>query len=152
MLEGYWAVAKAKFAEAEKHTGKTIGDCPELRYDIRSKRMVGQAQMAISLIRLNPIWLAIENQEVRDAIQADTLVHEICHIIAFKLYGDRGHSIDWRRCMVRMGVLPSRLYTSPLPPYLETKTQLLDAVFAANAGAKELTTDDMPSDNETEIT
>jgi predicted SprT family Zn-dependent metalloprotease len=43
-----------------------------------------------------------------DAEILDTILHEIAHAIAFKLYGERGHGPYWRRVCVNVGAKPVR--------------------------------------------
>lgn len=49
-------------------------------------------------------------QRVDENEQRDTVVHEVCHLIAFKLYGDKGHKEGWKHCMLVCGHKPERCH------------------------------------------
>lgn len=36
----------------------------------------------------------------------ETIVHEVAHLVADKLYGDPGHGRDWKRVMAKLGFEP----------------------------------------------
>ncbi len=44
-------------------------------------------------------------------ILPDTVVHELAHLAAFRLYGSRGHDAAWQSVMQRMGFAPTRTHT-----------------------------------------
>lgn len=140
-VKAYWDVATAKF-------GPEIGECPTVSYRLNSRRIVGQIWYHKNVLKLNPVWLAVPDTAVVDSILADTIIHELCHMIDWKKFKNKGHGGTWRLCMTRMGIPPSRLHVEPLPPYLATKMQLLDAVFKQFAGTEEQTTDEVEAETE----
>lgn len=124
-LQATWAAAIKKFAYAGD-----IGETPKLTFDIASKKTVGRAFMGARWeIQLNPVWLACGDAEVVEQMLSETIIHEVCHCIAYKLFADRGHGAKWKFCMMRMGIDANRLYTQPLPPWAEVKKELLSRVL-----------------------
>jgi hypothetical protein len=140
-LAATWEVARQKFA----YKGD-IGPVPHLSFEINSKSLVGRAYMGSRWeIQLNPIWLACGDDDVVQNILSETIIHEACHCIAYKLFQERAHGKMWKFCMLRMGIDAARLYEGELPPWAETRKSLLTAVL--------LNSEQQPSDatiNETE--
>lgn len=63
----------------------------------------------------NPGW------PMSDAL--DVIRHEYAHYMSFELYGHSGHGGDWKRCCVRIGARPERLYKGRCEDvYQESKT------------------------------
>lgn len=50
-------------------------------------------------------------ERVDSAAQTNTVVHETCHLIAWKLYKDGGHGKYWKWCMRRLGYEPKRCHS-----------------------------------------
>jgi predicted SprT family Zn-dependent metalloprotease len=74
-----------------------------------SARMVSSAGVArwkLQCIVLNVRLLAL----YPDALPT-TVVHEVCHLLAAKLYGDHGHGKQWKQLMVTLGYEPRRCHT-----------------------------------------
>ena len=135
-----WADAKKRFAFKGD-----IGDYPQLTFNISSKNIVGRAMLERGEIQLNPIWLACGDKEVTDQILSETIIHEICHFVAWRLYKDSGHGTWWKFCMMRMGIDAARCYTAPLPPWAQVKQQLLEKVLL---GKEDQLTPDVSTDTE----
>lgn len=67
----------------------------------RFETKMGQAHYALRLVRFNPnLWPHAPEDE-----QADTVVHEVCHILAFDVYGrpGAGHSPGFYTLMALCG-------------------------------------------------
>lgn len=45
----------------------------------------------------------------------ETMLHELAHVEAWLLYGDRGHGTHWRRIARRLGCPPRACTTAPVP-------------------------------------
>jgi SprT-like family./Viral (Superfamily 1) RNA helicase. len=115
-LEKYWALATAKFGD--------IGVMPYIGYNIRSSKAVGKAY-SIGKIALNPVWLACGDEAVIEDILNNTMIHEVCHLVEYRLKKKMGHGTDWKMYMLRMGAVPSRIHVEPLPPWYEEKKKIL---------------------------
>jgi ATP-dependent exoDNAse (exonuclease V) alpha subunit/predicted SprT family Zn-dependent metalloprotease len=121
-VEAYWNVARLKFGD--------IGPIPLLTFEgIRNRKTVGRAYFTKNRIALNPIWCAVDDEEVLKSIIEETIPHEICHLVAYRQHKDHGHGKPWKLAMMKMGLMPSRFHTSTLPPWMETKQDLLKKVL-----------------------
>ena len=85
----------------------------EIRYDINSARLGGQALLSSFVVRLNPIFLAKYKEEYINS----TVVHEVAHLGCTQVYTrDKGYKVDhhgreWKQMMVKLGANPSRCHT-----------------------------------------
>ena len=74
-----------------------------------SNRMVssaGIAKVKKHCIVLNLRLLALHPDELLTVV-----VHEVCHLLAAKLYGERGgHGKEWKELMVALGCVPRRCH------------------------------------------
>lgn len=71
------------------------------------KAYVGRVPFGVYEISLNIPLLAVNN----DPDQIDqTVGHEIAHLIAYKVYGDRGHGASWKKVMRYFGLAPERCH------------------------------------------
>jgi predicted SprT family Zn-dependent metalloprotease len=74
-----------------------------------SNRMVssaGSAKPKKHCIVLNARLLAKYPNELLTVV-----VHEVCHLLAFKFYEDCGHGKPWKQLMIRLGCEPRRCHT-----------------------------------------
>lgn len=74
-----------------------------------SKRLVrsaGVAKWRDHCIVLNVRLLAIYPDELPMVV-----VHEVCHLLAAKLYGQPGHGKPWQQLMLALGYEPRRYHT-----------------------------------------
>jgi SprT protein len=83
---------------------------PEVRFDLRGKA-AGQVRVAPGLVwqvRYNPTLMAREP----DAFLAQTIPHEVAHLIAFALHGRgiRPHGEEWQMVMRQLGAEPRRCH------------------------------------------
>jgi len=101
-LEKIWNRAKIIW-------GDKIGVIPTISYKLQKSRIVGQAVFDEQLIKLNALWsiLASRNEDVREQMLGDTLVHECCHLIAASYSKDRAHGTAWNMAMQLMGAKPN---------------------------------------------
>jgi SprT protein len=82
----------------------------EIRFDLRGTS-AGQARVhgkAFALIRYNPTLLSRHPAE----FIAETVPHEVAHVVAFAKYGARirPHGAEWQGVMRYFGVVPSRCH------------------------------------------
>ena len=100
----------AQLDQARRHFGVHI-PAPEVRFDLRGKA-AGQVRLAPGLVwqvRYNAALLTREP----DAFLAQTIPHEVAHLIAFALYG-RGiqpHGNEWQGIMRHLGAEPRRCHS-----------------------------------------
>jgi predicted SprT family Zn-dependent metalloprotease len=74
-----------------------------------SNRMVssaGRARPTKHSIGLNARLLTRYPDEILTIV-----VHELCHLLAYKIYGDRGHGKPWKELMVKLGCEPRYYHT-----------------------------------------
>lgn len=94
-LEQYYQIAETKLKQTFVR--------PVLSFRQRGK-IAGSARLQLNEIRLNPILL----QENRTHFIHQVLPHEICHLLAFQLYGPvKPHGKEWRDLMHFLYALPA---------------------------------------------
>jgi predicted SprT family Zn-dependent metalloprotease len=71
----------------------------------RLVRSAGQAKVKHHTIVLNVRLLAAHPDQLITVI-----VHEVAHLLAYKLHGDRGHGPAWKQLMVALGCEPRRCH------------------------------------------
>lgn len=106
-----------------------IGACPSVNFELTSKNTLGMAFLGRGLIKYNPVFLSSVDPEILSHFLQETVPHEVCHFIAYRVYKDRGHGYWWKDCMKKMGVAPSRISTRSMPDFVKTKKASLDAIF-----------------------
>lgn len=101
-LRKYWE-------QATKIWGDRIGRLPTVAYDLQTSRVIGLAALSKQHIRLNAVWcvLADDLPEIMMEMTEETLIHEVCHLVAWNFSQDRGHDSGWRMAMKLMGKPPS---------------------------------------------
>lgn len=105
-IEQCRALVQAAFPQ---HTIPT----PEIRYDINSANLGGQA-FGDRYIRLNPVFL---NSDTDHYIH-QTVGHEFAHIATQAVFGDRGvssHGPQWQRVMGIIGIPANRCHNYEVP-------------------------------------
>jgi hypothetical protein len=116
----YWQRAKLVF-------GEEVGLLPVISFRLQSSRKLGTAAVAKGVIKLNAVWcsLAAENHAVAKEMLETTLLHEACHIIAYRYSKDKAHNEGWITAMKLMGAKPEKTYSGDsLPPYVEVYREL----------------------------
>lgn len=80
---------------------------PQVAFDLRG-RTAGQAFPGRHLIRLNAVLL-VENEA---DFHADTIPHEVAHLVALLVYGNNisAHGREWQAVMHKFGVAPRRTH------------------------------------------
>lgn len=129
----------AAWLQAEQKFGKTVGLKPALDFNLYRKNCLGLANYVTRMIKLNPVYLMAGDENLTNDILGDTIVHEVCHFLSWRLYKQRGHGYYWQQCMIKMGVKPERLYPDPVPPYLATKVELVNKKFEELRGQRDIT-------------
>ena len=89
---------------------------PQVSFDLRG-RAAGQARLPSrgpGVIRYNPVLLAAN----AESFLADTVPHEVAHVIAFARHGARirPHGPEWRTVMDYFGVAPERCHRYEVSP------------------------------------
>ena len=112
----FYEMIRLAVAETQERLIKADIATPEIRAYLNgcrvflSGRMVSSVGVARPLkhcIALNARLLAMYPNEILTIV-----VHEVCHLVAFRLYGERGHGKPWKKLMVRSAVNPC--VTTPL--------------------------------------
>lgn len=98
---------------------KCIGKMPEIKMNARLTATGGRAFLEQGYIDLS-CYLMERNKEY---YEMDTIPHELCHIIAWRLYGDKGHGKGWKYVMQEMGVNGSRCHTMQTKYQAERKAK-----------------------------
>ncbi len=83
----WWEAAKVIFAK-----NGDIGVLPLVKLNNRLKSTAGRAFIEHGYIDLS-VSLMRDNM---DYFARDTIPHELAHMIAWRLYGDRGHGKAWK--------------------------------------------------------
>lgn len=134
ILEKYWTKACSIWPALllAKHPDNLI---PSLSFDMGNKNAIGYWLPTKKQVRLNPVWTAVafrnrqSDPELFYNVIDDTLIHELCHKINPIIYKGRNHDVNWKLCMIKMGMKPDRLYTGELPDWALSKDRLLREVL-----------------------
>lgn len=112
------ARVNARLAECKKLTGIDVGKL-DVRYDINSQRLGGQAIYRGNIIRLNPVFLNAHT----DHYLLTTVAHEYAHLAAFHKYGraGHGHGAYWKAVFAKTGSPVSRCHNYTVPEELKLK-------------------------------
>lgn len=86
-----------------------FADRVSVSFESKFTRRMGDASYDKMRVRFSiPLFLraSVEDQE-------DTVVHEMCHIIARHLFGPRisSHGHEWKLCMLKAGRAPTRCHS-----------------------------------------
>ncbi len=104
----FWTYAKNYWRE-------DIGAMPEIKMNPRLTSTAGRAFIFADKPFVDLSCYLFENNP--EYFEADTIPHELCHHIAFRIFGDRGHSKGWKYVMQQMGIKGDRCHT------MQTKRQ-----------------------------
>lgn len=80
--------------------------CPAVALFHRGSAL-GRAWPKAHRIGLNGVLLA-QPEGWREA--RDTVAHELAHLAAWRVFGDRAHGVGWKRVMAALGVAPTRTH------------------------------------------
>jgi SprT protein len=72
----------------------------------RIGKTAGRAYLRFNRIELNPDYFQTERENMIN----DTLPHELCHLVAYTLFGDSGHGVYWKQCMNVVGLTANRCH------------------------------------------
>lgn len=92
--------AKNFWAKALRVYGSSIGEMPAIKLNKRLTSVAGRAFLERDYIDLS-VYLLGRNT---DTFRKEIIPHELCHMIAWRLYGDRGHGKCWYNVMAKMCV------------------------------------------------
>lgn len=96
IAEDFWIAAKSIF-------DVDTGQLPIVIMNARLTATAGRAWLEENKIDLS-CYLMDKYPEEFDKV---TIPHELCHHIAFRLYGDKGHGRAWKFVMAKMGLDPA---------------------------------------------
>lgn len=113
MLEPVLYKAGRFWRNAIRIFGKDIGLMPEIKMNTRFTACAGRASFFLNLVEISCYFMEHDKETTLEII----VPHELCHIIAFRLYGDQGHGPMWKQTMVKCGLSPDTLHK------METKFQ-----------------------------
>lgn len=102
MLNTSILIAKAFWAAANRHFGSDIGEMPAVKMNSRLTAIAGRAWLSSDFIDLSCYLM----EQYPEVIKAETIPHELCHFIAWRLYRDKGHGPEWKYVMREMGLEP----------------------------------------------
>jgi predicted SprT family Zn-dependent metalloprotease len=108
----FWTKAKRIFRE-------DIGELPKVKLNARLTSTGGRAFIDLGYIDLSCYLLERNPEYYRE----DTIPHELCHIIAWRIYGDRGHGKGWKYVMLQTGVNGKRCHTMQTKYQAERNTK-----------------------------
>lgn len=114
-----------------KTQAEKLGIEPVISFELGSRRVLGMAHLTSNKIRYNPVWLGCGDAEVLSHFMQETVPHEVCHHIAYRLFKDRGHGYWWKDCMRKMGLPANRISSKQMPAYFEAKEKRLQELFAS---------------------
>ncbi|KXO13969.1 Protein sprT [Moritella sp. JT01] len=82
------------YQQAEQHLNRTFPR-PQIHFNQRGKA-AGSARLQINELRFNPILL----QENQQHFIANTVPHEVAHLLVYQIYGrTKPHGEEWRQVM-----------------------------------------------------
>lgn len=131
-FDAAWILAEQKF-------GKKVGIKPTLDFNLYRQNCLGLANYTTGAVKLNPVYLMAGDEALREDILGDTIVHEVAHFVTYRVFKERGHGFYWKSVMHRMGVPAQRIYPEPIPPYMKTKIDLVNAKFTELRGQRDIT-------------
>ena len=78
----------------------------EIRFSGRLRRSAGTAKLKTNRVVLNIRLLVANPDNILEVI-----VHEAAHLLANRLYAERGHGPAWKELMKKLGFSPRRTHT-----------------------------------------
>jgi SprT protein len=100
-----WAVFHGVifWRKAQAFYGIRIGAMPKVIMNSRLTSTGGRTFLEEYKIDLSCFLMERNSETFKNVI----IPHELCHLIAYKLYGDKGHGKPWKKVMVEMGLEPN---------------------------------------------
>lgn len=105
--------------DTERNKYGAMGNFPRIQYNL-SGRTAGQAFLQENKIRLNQYLLEKYGQKFIER----TVVHEMGHLIAYRVFNERGHGRVWRHVMNVLGGPTERCHTYETKPARIAKKSL----------------------------
>lgn len=99
--------ASAFWEKAFKRFGHKIEKMPEIKMNSRLTATAGRAWLKSDFIDLSCYLM----EKYPDYFENDTIPHELCHFIAYRVFGDKGHGPQWKFVMMELGLIPNRLHS-----------------------------------------
>lgn len=103
-----------------------------LQWNKRLSRTLGRAHYASNKIELAEQAFAVAEASTEEA--RDTIRHELAHLVAAELYGDRKHSSGFKRAAVELGARPEAFAPSESFQYMETERREWRRLTCAKCG------------------
>jgi predicted SprT family Zn-dependent metalloprotease len=72
------------------------------KWNGRFRSSLGRANYDLSSVELSSVLWPLVSVPIRRS----AVIHEACHIGAFKLYGSSGHGVEWEQLMIDCGEKP----------------------------------------------
>lgn len=99
-----------KIAELVGYAKQLYGkDFSDVRWSMNN-RLTSTAGRAFLTERRMDFSTSLFEQN-REKFVEDTVGHEFAHIVAYEIYGDKGHGIGWKAVMQDMGIESQRCHT-----------------------------------------
>ena len=127
------------WTNAEQLFSNRIGKCPSLSFNLARKSAIGLANYSTRQIKLNAVYLAAGDEELKTHMLYEVIIHEVCHFVAARTHKEYGHGFWWKQAMVKFGVPANRICPLSVPPYLQSKVTLIDAKFMELRGTRDET-------------
>lgn len=108
----YWIAARRLF-------GDKIGAMPAIKINARLTSTAGRAFLEQGYCDFSAYLL---NNNL-DYFAADTIPHELCHHIAWRLYGEDGHGKAWKQVCLQVYGKNNRCHTMQTKYQAERKTK-----------------------------
>lgn len=80
---------------------------PTIDFEARGQK-AGCAYLFKNHISINPVFLV---EQADNNFIEDTIPHELAHLIAFNMYGHKGHGKPWKSVMIKLGYEPERCHS-----------------------------------------
>lgn len=74
---------------------------PQMLFDLKCSKTMGKADRIKNTIHLNPEMLRKNPHELED-----TVIHEYCHLLDYKIFKGWGHQKTWKKLMSELGGNP----------------------------------------------
>lgn len=71
----------------------------------------GRAHLESGKLEFSPSLYAANEEEFLN----DTVPHEFAHLVAYQIFGDKGHGPAWKQVMIDLGYSPTRLHSYEVP-------------------------------------
>lgn len=116
----FTAAVELYMEEARRIFNTDVLPDPAVTFKVRGRTCWGRAYLREWKVDFNILAHSLNPQSIED-----TAAHEVAHLVAYRLYGDRGHGYAWKRVMRNLGRAPERCVPNKVvdvPPARKVKT------------------------------